>query len=356
MLHYFVIMISFYSFVYKSVRFLIKSIVYTIQKIKNKPKDLEDVVYLGHKFLEKLTNCKLVFVPNININKSLKRSIYELNFDNPLTFSSYESNLYLLSFFYKLGISGGCYKTMMSSPRAGNSRPRLQEVIFKQGNCLINAMGLPGPGANIAIKNILNSSLLSYNKPLGLSLGGESPDGYYDTFLNYNSVIINMNYPFYYELNISCPNTEKGKHLTGNIDLLETLVKKIRKSTNRVLSVKVSPDQTNLQIQQIAEMLVQFDRVVINAGNTQYKLTTDVGLNKNDISIGAGGLSGDALFNRTKEMLTLLTPFNLPIIATGGISTPSQVKECLERGACLIGMATALAFNPYCIPKILKQL
>jgi len=356
MLHYFLVMISFYSFVYKAIRFLIKHIVYIIQKLKNKPKDLEDVVLVGHNFLDKLMTYNLVPIPNIKKNKSLKRSIYDLEFDNPLTFSSYESNLMLLSFFYKLGIAGGCYKTMMTTSREGNKRPRLQEVTIDNRDCLINAMGLPGPGASSTIKSILNSSLLSYKRPLGLSIGGESPTEYYDTFLNYNSVISNLNYPFYYELNISCPNTEKGKHLTSNIELLEQLVSNIRKSTKRVISIKLSPDQTKQQIQQTAEMLTKFDSIIINAGNTQFKSTVEVGLKKYDISIGGGGLSGDALFKRTKEMLDLLTPFNLPIIATGGISSYSKVKSCLDSGASLVGMATALALNPYCIPKILKQL
>jgi dihydroorotate dehydrogenase len=349
-------MICFYSFVYKSVRLLVKSVMYSIQFFTNKPKDLEDAVLFGHKLLYKLTTYNLIWSPNINLNNSLKRSIYDLNFDNPLTFASYESNLCLLSFFYKLGISGGCYKTMMNNSRDGNSRPRLQEVLVNRRNCLINAMGLPGPGASSAIKSIIKSSLLTYNRPLGLSLGGESPAGYYDSFLAYNTVIDDMSYPFYYELNISCPNTEKGKHLTSNIELLESLVKKIRRSTNRVISVKVSPDQTNYQIQQIADMLLQFDCIIMNAGNTQFKSTSQVELKKGSISIGGGGLSGDALFNRTKEMIVVLAPFKLPIIATGGISSYSQVKTCLDSGANLIGMATALVFNPYCIPKILKQL
>jgi len=355
-LHYFVIMISFYSFVYKTIRFFIKHIVYIIQKLRNKPKDLEDVVLVGHKLLDKLMTNNIALIPNIITNKSLNRSIYELEFDNPLTFSSYESNLDLLSFFYKLGIAGGCYKTMMSNSRLGNQRPRLQEVVINHGDCLINAMGLPGPGASSAIESILNSDLLTYKRPLGLSLGGESSNEYYETFLSYNNAITKMNYPFYYELNISCPNTEKGKHLTSNIKLLEELVKKIRSATKRVISVKVSPDQTNQQIQQTAEMLSQFDSIVINAGNTQFRSTLEVGLTKHAISIGGGGLSGDALFKRTNEMVTLLNTFNLPIIATGGISCCSQVNACLDNGASLVGMATALAFNPYCIPKILRQL
>ena len=217
-------------------------------------------------------------------------------------------------------------------------------------------MGLPGPGAERAINQILNSKLLSYNKPLGLSIGGESPEGYLETFNTYNKHIAESRYPFYYEINISCPNTEKGKHLTSNVELLEKLVKSIRGKTNRVISVKVSPDQSDQQLQAIAEMLSAIDCIAVNSGNTQYRSTSDVGLEKNAISYGGGGLSGAPLFKRTCEMIKLLKPFKLPIIATGGISSKHHVQLCLENGASLVGMATALALDPFCIPKIINEL
>lgn len=356
MLHLVLLMISLYSLLYKTVRFFIKYTVFLFQWAKFKHQDLEDVVIAGHKLLDILNKNKLLLVPNIKISSHLKREIYDLEFSNPLTFSSYESNLTLLSYFLKLGIAGGCYKTMMPQPRSGNLRPRLQELVVADNRCLINAMGLPGPGARKAINDLLSSSLLTFNRPIGLSLGGESPEEYYETFSIYNNAILNTNFPFYYELNISCPNTEKGKDLTNNIVLLENLIEKIRENTLRTISVKVSPDQTNDQISLIAEMLTRFDKIMINAGNTQFKSMTDVGLKRSSIAIGGGGLSGEYLFSRTCEMIDLLSPFKIPIIATGGISNTKNVRVCLEKGASLVGMASALAFNPYIISKILKEL
>ena len=45
---------------------------------------------------------------------------------------------------------------MMPNERSGNKRPRLQEVSLNNKPCLINAMGLPGPGAKIAFEYILD--------------------------------------------------------------------------------------------------------------------------------------------------------------------------------------------------------
>ncbi len=356
MVHYFVLMINFYQFLYINIRFFIKKILFLKQRIFQQPQDLEEVVLVGHRLLEHLNKVNLVPTLSTKRNLDLKKSIYDLEFENPLTFSSYESNIEILDLFFKLGIAGGCYKTMMKAKRSGNLRPRLQEIVYKGNKSLINAMGLPGLGAESAIHSILNSSLLSYKKPLGLSIGGESPDDYYNTFMIYENNISKLSYPFYYELNISCPNTDKGQLLTTNIALLEQLINKIRLKTNRVISIKLSPDQTDEHILQIAELVSQLNLMVINAGNTQFKTIREVNLSTKEISIGGGGLSGPYLFERTLSMIKLLKPFKLPLIATGGISTANQVNLCLQNGASLIGMATGLAFNPFTICKILKKL
>jgi dihydroorotate dehydrogenase len=69
-----------------------------------------------------------------------------------------------------------------------------------------------------------------------------------------------------------------------------------------------------------------------------------------------GGFSGPALFDRTLEMVKLFSEFDLPIMATGGISNIHHIDAAKENGASLFGMATALVLDPYCVPKINKRL
>ena len=63
---------------------------------------------------------------------------------------------------------------------------------------------------------------------------------------------------------------------------------------------------------------------------------------KHAISIGAGGLSGPTLFDRALEMVKLLKPLNVPLIATGGIDNADKIKQCLAAETGLVGMAAAL--------------
>ena len=69
-----------------------------------------------------------------------------------------------------------------------------------------------------------------------------------------------------------------------------------------------------------------------------------------------GGLSGMSIFNRTIEMVNLFSKFSIPIMATGGISRIEHVQALKKSGASLFGMATSLVLDPYCIPKINRQL
>ena len=227
-----------FGFGYKLIRYLAKCWCYVYQFITRKPRDLESVVLFGHKLI---TRCKQMHVPlyigNAKPNTLHEVHIHDLTFANPITFSAYEAHIDLLTLFFRLGIGGGCFKTMMPQPRLGNKRPRLQEVRINETPALLNAMGLPGKGAQHAIDEILSSALLTYNRPLGLSIGGESLDEYKETFSIYNNVINHHLHPFYYEINMSCPNTDKGKQLSEDITILEQLIQFMRQETQRVISV-----------------------------------------------------------------------------------------------------------------------
>ena len=66
---------------------------------------------------------------------------------------------------------------------------------------------------------------------------------------------------------------------------------------------------------------------------------------KKVISMAGGGLSGTPIFRRTLEMVSLFPNFNIPIMATGGISNIDQVNA-VKRSRSLFGLATGLVLNP----------
>ena len=163
-------------------------------------------------------------------------------------------------------------------------------------------------------------------------------------------------FPKYYEVNISCPNIKEGHDLSKELDLCNDLILFMRNHTDNVISIKLSPMQENNILKESAAMISQHQKMLINVGNTQFKTCKEVGLSQESISIGGGGLSGPRLFERTCEMVESLTSYNVPIIATGGISTPENVIEIIDKGASLVGLATALVMDPFVIVAMNKAL
>lgn len=339
------------------MRWLVTHVVMLVQWGMGRPRQLEPAIRLGHGIIRMAQAAAVPLWVGPKMVPAVRPvDVHDLHFSNPLTFAAYESNVELLALFFRLGMAGGCYKTMTPAKRPGNPAPRIIQTQVQGHPVLYNAMGLPGKGAAAAIETVLNSRLMRYKRPLGLSIGGDTLAAYYDAFLAYEQRICTVPHPFYYEINISCPNTKKGKALSDDLDSLEQLIRRMRSRTQRVIAVKFSPDQPNQQLQHTASLVQSYPKTMLTLGNTQCKTREEMGLGPAQFAMPVAGLSGAPLFERTMAMVQLLAPFQLPIIATGGISQADQVRACLDVGASLVGMAAALVFNPYCVPQILEDL
>jgi dihydroorotate dehydrogenase len=134
----------------------------------------------------------------------------------------------------------------------------------------------------------------------------------------------------------------------------------MRKSTTKIIGVKFSPDSSDNELLAGTKILMKYEKIYVNLGNTKSVKSEDVGVEKDLVWRNEGGLSGPALYDRTKEMVSLIRNEHclnfIPIIATGGIDSADKVIELQELGANLVGMASAVVLDMYCIPRINKQL
>ena len=117
-------------------------------------------------------------------------------------------------------------------------------------------------------------------------------------------------------------------------------------------SKKVQHTHAKEHLKSIGDIILAKEKMIVNAGNTQFKTIEYLGLKKDSLPRGGGGLSGLAIFPRTLQMINLFSDMNLIIMATGGISTVHHLNAARDAGATLFGMATSLIMDPYCIPKI----
>lgn len=339
------------SFFYRTTRWVVTKTIYFFQAIFFKSRDLEPAVNFGDAQLSTYAIFgKLIYDFKIPLENSIE--VFDLKFPSPLMAASFKSESEILIIWLRMGLGCVMFKTIMAEPRQGNPRPRLQDASISGEKGILNSMGIPGSGITQFSQELPNSTLWNFNRPLGISIGGDSSKEYVDNVEAIESVLAHLNHPYFYELNISCPNTENGLTIAEEPNKLENVIKKIRGITGKPISIKVSPDLSNDQLNQIGEICSSVEQSMINAGNTQYKRPTEVKVNPNHFSMEGGGFSGPALFDRTLEMVNLFSQFKMPIIATGGISTFAHIRSLKDSGASLFGMATALVLDPYCIPKI----
>ena len=350
---------QFFSWFYKQKRKRLIQKRAAEARRKNQLFDLEIVIEEGEKELKKWRDSSfnnILF--SFDVPHNLQRKLYDLVFPSPLTFAAFQGDLNQLALWMDMGIGGGCFKTILKEERKGNKRPRILQMPYKGEPHLINAYGLPGKGVQAFTQTVGRSALWNYKRPLGISIGGHTAEEYWDVFLEIEEGLSQKSFVnrYYYEINISCPNTDKGRDLLNNPQQLEKLLLMMRHKTNKVIGVKLSPDQSNEDLVSFALRVQKVERTFINIGNTHFKTCEQVGLPAGSLSTSGGGFSGPALFKRTSEMMDLISPLGIPFIATGGITTADDVMVCLKKGATAVGLATALVTDPYRIVMINQAL
>lgn len=273
---------AFFSLLYRRGRAKVIKQIYKKQDREGRPRDLEEVVEIGDKKLKALPQWTYTF----KIPDCIGAKLYDLYFPSPLTLAAFKDDLKIIDIWMCLGLGGACTKTIMRDKREGNKRPRLQEVSVSGYDGLINAMGLPGHGVLGKIQELKWSTLFSHNKPIGISIGGSSIDEYKYNFDQLHNYLEPMTRQFYYEINISCPNTPEGQQMTKHPELLERLICSMRDKTDVVIGAKLSPDTPNEGLRSFVDLLQKFPKTYVNLGNTSFRKCEQVGLPQYAISIG----------------------------------------------------------------------
>ena len=319
-----------------------------------RPKDLEQAIMIGDRLNSSLMNSPLRNFFKFSIPNNISTSLFDLEFPSPLIAASFKDDIDALFQWQLLGLGGITYKTVLKTPSDGNKRPRILEIYYNSHYGLINSLGLPTKGLEHFVSNFDNKRILSFNRPVGISIGGNNLDEYLSVFSKIHLKVHSLDFKkVFYEINISCPNTQDGKCLSDNLENLSSLLTAIRSVSSNVVIVKVSPDSSNEDVLNICELLSNFEKCAINVGNTKHISAQSVGLNANEFSEEGGGLSGIALFKNTLKRVELVhNNSKIPIIATGGIMDYSQVKVVQDKGAVLVGMATQLVTDPFKVPQI----
>jgi dihydroorotate dehydrogenase (NAD+) catalytic subunit len=159
-----------------------------------------------------------------------------------------------------------------------------------------------------------------------------------------------------YEINISCPNVDRGGMEFGvSRELTLQLTKRLRALTERFLIIKLSPNVT--AIEEIARAAESGGADAVSAMNTVVAMGIDPKTGRFAVSKGLGGLSGPAIRPiALAAVYKVARAVNIPVIGIGGIMDAGDVVSFLRAGALAVQIGTANYRDPGIGVKIVADL
>lgn len=293
--------------------------------------------------------------------KNLEREIFGIKFPNPIGLAAgFDKDALATDAFADLGFGFIEIGTLTPKPQNGNEKPRLFRLPKDKG--IINRMGFNNQGAEAAAKRLAKRT-----SPIiiGGNIGKNKITPNDSAFEDYRACWEILDPVVdYFVVNVSSPNTPGLRALQEKEPLRELLsgIKELSKTSlhPKPILLKIAPDLTDQQLEDIVEILQTTGTDGVIATNTTINRS---GLNTNSIEIekiGAGGLSGAPLLNRSTEVIRILRQKlgpQFPIIGVGGILSARDALEKFQAGADLIQLYTGFVYEgPGLIKKILKSL
>jgi dihydroorotate dehydrogenase len=171
-------------------------------------------------------------------------------------------------------------------------------------------------------------------------------------------------YVDYFVVNVSSPNTPNLRALQEK-EPLKALLSSLMVANEdydqqKPILLKIAPDLTVEQLDDIVEIVTETRIDGVIATNTTISregLKTD---QKEVEDIGAGGLSGKAVRDRSTEVIRHLHQKSqgaFPIVGVGGINTGEDAIRKLEAGATLVQVYTGFIYEgPAMIKNINKAI
>jgi len=171
-------------------------------------------------------------------------------------------------------------------------------------------------------------------------------------------------YVDYFVVNVSSPNTPGLRELQEKDSLRKILTQlKIKNEAlpiKRPVLLKIAPDLAKEQLDDVIDLALEIKLDGLVAANTTLSREQLQTPNQKLQSIGAGGLSGLPLKDRSTEMVKYIhqkTNGQIPIIASGGIFTGADAKEKMDAGASLVQVWTGFIYEgPGIVRSICAQL
>lgn len=289
---------------------------------------------------------------------SLEKEVFGIKFPNPVGLAAgFDKDAKFYKEIASFGFGFVEIGTLTPKPQDGNPKPRMFRL--RKDEALINRMGFNNDGVDAAVERLKNrESGLIIGGNIGKNKNTPNEEALNDYLYCYEKL---YHYVDYFVVNVSSPNTPGLRALQEKEPLKNILISLMAKdmgAKKKPILLKIAPDLTNEQLDDIIE--------IVKESNIAGVIATNTTIDKNglysaeSLTKQAGGLSGKPLTKKSTEVIKYLhTKSNgaFPIIGVGGIHSAADALEKLEAGASLVQIYTGFIYEgPGLVKRILKGL
>ena len=294
-------------------------------------------------------------------NTRLNREVFGLKFDNPVGLAAgFDKDAKLFNELASFGFGFIEIGTITPLPQDGNPKPRLFRL--KEDDAIINRMGFNNEGIEVAVARLRRKKS---NIIIGGNIGKNKVTPNSKAVRDYE-ICFEKLFPYvdYFVVNVSSPNTPGLRDLQEKVPLTRLLKRlqklNIQKEKRKPILLKIAPDLSNEQLDDIITIVADTKIDVVVATNTTISRNGLKTVKTKVEVIGNGGLSGKPVRDRSTEVIKYLTDKSnkaFPIIGVGGIHSAEDAIEKLDAGAILIQLYTGFIYEgPGLITRINKKI
>ncbi|MCX6352974.1 MAG: quinone-dependent dihydroorotate dehydrogenase [Bacteroidetes bacterium] len=325
------------------------------------PEEVHHLTMFLLRWMLKIPFANRLFNPYPKDAAYLGKTVAGIHFPNPIGMAAgFDKNALYFNELSALGFGFIEIGTVTPLAQSGNPKPRLFRL--PKDEALINRMGFNNDGVDAIAARLKNRNL---NIIIGGNIGKNKNTPNENAAVDY-LICFEKLFPYvdYFVVNISSPNTPNLRELQDKDALLNLTSKVMEKNKSypnpKPVFLKIAPDISYTQLDEILEIITHNGFAGIIATNTTIS-REGLKTSKAEVeNLGAGGLSGTPLRNKSNEFITYIKSKVKPdfaIIASGGIMTETDAIERLNAGADLVQFYTGFIYEgPWVVGRVKREI
>ncbi|WP_193047414.1 quinone-dependent dihydroorotate dehydrogenase [Mycolicibacterium baixiangningiae] len=272
----------------------------------------------------------------------LASTVFGVRFAGPLGLAAgFDKDGHGLHTWAALGFGFAEVGTVTAHPQPGNPQPRLFRL--PADRALLNRMGFNNDGAARLAQRLTRHTP---DAPVGVNIGKTKTTPAEQAVDDYaHSARLLGPLATFVVVNVSSPNTPGLRDLQA-VESLRPILSAVRAQTSTPVLVKIAPDLSDADVDEIADLAIELGLAGIVATNTT--VSRDGLMTPGVADLGPGGISGAPVAARSLEVLRRLyrrAGDRLVLVSVGGIETVDDAWERIISGASLLQGYTGFVYG-----------